>query len=104
MLIYALNYFLRLPPALENKDVSVNVFNTNPVGERQSGVSPNPVHHRPQLGQEGNQAETGESDKSIKIFLGANGKQITNTQFGTNVSFYQVLLHATEGRGISLST
>lgn len=69
MLIHALNYFLRLPPALENKDVSVNVFNTNPVRERQSGVRPNPVHHRPQLCQEGNQAETGKNNKSIKIVL-----------------------------------
>lgn len=66
-LVFAHNYFLGLPPALEYKYVSVDVFNTNPVGERQSGVSPNPVHHSPQLRQEGNQTETGGGDKKKKL-------------------------------------
>lgn len=70
-MLRSINYFLRLPPALENKYVGIDVFNTNPVGKRQSGVGPNPVHHRPQLSQEGNHTETGGGKKTvstIKLF------------------------------------
>lgn len=52
------SYLFRLPPALEDKYVGINVFNTNPAGERQRGVGPNPVHHRPQLRQERNHPKT----------------------------------------------
>lgn len=69
-MLRSVNYFLRLPPALENKYVGIDVFNTNPVGKRQSGVGPNPVHHRPQLSQEGNHTETGgkKTVSTIKLF------------------------------------
>lgn len=68
--LHGLNYFLGLPPTLQNKDVSVDIFNTNPVRKRQRGVSPNPVHHCPQLCQEGNQTEPGERNKRTKIAIG----------------------------------
>lgn len=63
-------YFLRLPPALEDEYVSVDVFNANPTGERQRGVGPNPIHHRPQLCQEGNHPKTerGEEREREKRF------------------------------------
>lgn len=47
-------YFLRLPPTLEDEYVRIDVFYTNPIGQRQSGVRPNPVHHCPELCQKGN--------------------------------------------------
>lgn len=78
-LLQAFNYFLRLHPALENKYISIDVFNTDPVGKRKSGVGPNPVHHRPQLCQEGNQTKTGEEDRKKKlvqsIFYGVKSGQ-----------------------------
>lgn len=61
-------YFLRLPPALEDEYVSVDVFNANPTGERQRGVGPNPIHHRPQLCQEGNHPKTGREERERKMF------------------------------------
>lgn len=64
--LHALNYFLGLPPALEDKYVSIDVFNTNPTGERQSGVGPNPIHHRPQLCQEGNHTKPGGGEENYK--------------------------------------
>lgn len=60
-------YFLCLPPALEYKYVSIDVFNTNPTGKRQSGVGPNPIHYRPQLCQEGNHTETGGGDNKREV-------------------------------------
>ena len=48
---------LRLPPTLEHKDVSIDVLHADPAGQRQGRVRPHPVHHSPQLRQEGNQAE-----------------------------------------------
>jgi len=49
---------LRLPPALEHEAVRVHVLHTDPGGQRQSGVRPDPVHHSPELRQEGDQTET----------------------------------------------
>lgn len=93
--VHGPTYFLRLPPALEDKYVSIDVFNTNPTGQRQSGVSPNPIHHRPQLRQEGNQTKPGRGEETrrmkklrisivylvkctIKQFKKLNTKQKTN--------------------------
>lgn len=42
-------YLLCLPAALDDEDIGVDVLHTHPVGERQRGIGPNPVHHRPQL-------------------------------------------------------
>lgn len=52
-------HLLRLPPTLQNKYICVNVFDTDPTGQRQSGVRPNPVHHCPELRQEGHQTKSG---------------------------------------------
>lgn len=38
--------------------MSVDVLHTDPAGQRQRRVGPDPVHHRSQLRQEGNQAKT----------------------------------------------
>ena len=65
--LHALNYFFGLPPALEDEYVCIDVFNTNPAGERQSGVGPNPIHHRPQLRQEGNQTKPGRGELISEI-------------------------------------
>lgn len=67
MFTIALIYFLRLPPAFEDKNVGINVFKANPTRERQSGIGPNPVHHRPQLCQEGHQTKPSRGDKTKKI-------------------------------------
>lgn len=60
-------YLFGLSRALKDKDVGVDIFNTDPVGKRESGVSPHPVHHRPQLCQEGNKAEPGERNKRKQL-------------------------------------
>lgn len=63
------HYLFGFSPALEDKYVGINIFNTNPAGERQRGVGPNPVHHCPQLGQEGYHPKTGrggEKKQSLK--------------------------------------
>lgn len=52
-------YLLRLSPAFEDEDVSVDVLHADPAGQRQRRVGPNPVHHGPQLRQERHQAEAG---------------------------------------------
>lgn len=51
-------YLLGFSPAFEDEDVGVNVLHTDPAGQRQRGVSPDPVHHSPQLREEGHQAKT----------------------------------------------
>lgn len=51
-------HLFRLSPAFEDKDVSVDVLHTDPAGQRQRGIGPNPVHHGSQLRQERHQAET----------------------------------------------
>lgn len=50
-------YLLRLPPALQDEAVGVYVLHADPGGQRQGGVRPHPVHHCPELRQEGNQTE-----------------------------------------------
>lgn len=50
-------HLLRLSPTLQDEAVSVDVLDADPGGQRQRGVCPHPVHDRPQLRQEGNQAE-----------------------------------------------
>lgn len=62
--VKTLTYLFGLSPALEDKNVGINIFNTNPAGERQRGVSPNPVHHGPQLCQEGNHPKAGRGGKT----------------------------------------
>lgn len=38
--------------------MGVDVLHTDPAGQRQRGVCPDPVHHCPQLREEGHQAKT----------------------------------------------
>lgn len=38
--------------------MSIDIFNTDPAGKTESGVSPNPVHYCSQLSQKWNQAES----------------------------------------------
>lgn len=68
----------RLPPTFENKDVSVDVLDTDPAGERQWGVGPDPVHHRSQLCQERHQTEPAGNSHILVILLeeGASKNQI----------------------------
>lgn len=42
--------------------MGVDVLHAYPGGQGQGGVSPHPVHHRPQLRQEGNQPESTDED------------------------------------------
>lgn len=54
------------PPALEDKDVGIDVLHTDPVRQAKSGVCPHPVHHGPQLGQERNQPEPVGGEQPIR--------------------------------------
>lgn len=37
--------------------MSIDIFNTDPAGKTECGISPNPVHYCSQLSQKRNQAE-----------------------------------------------
>ena len=52
-------YLLCLTAALDDEDVGVDVFHAHPVGQRQRGVGPDPIHDGTQLHQEGHEAEPG---------------------------------------------
>lgn len=56
-------YLLRLTAAFDDEDVGIDVFYAHPVGEGQGSVSPDPVHHSPQLHQERHQAEPRERER-----------------------------------------
>ena len=43
---------LRMSPALEDKDVGIDVLHLKPAADCQCGVCPDPVHQRPKLQQE----------------------------------------------------
>lgn len=58
---FFLAYFFGLPPTLQDEYVSIDVLHTDPAGEAQGRVCPHPVHHSPQLSQEGNKAEPARS-------------------------------------------
>lgn len=58
-------HLLRLSPAFEYEDVSVDVLHADPAGQRQRRIRPNPVHHRSELGQEWHQAETTNKKTSL---------------------------------------
>ena len=51
-------HLLCLSAALNDEDVSIDVLHTHPVGEGQSGIGPDPVHHGTQLHQKWNQPES----------------------------------------------
>lgn len=51
--------------------MGVDVLHTDPAGQRQRGVRPDPVHHSPQLREEGHQAETVDSIQTISPAKGA---------------------------------
>lgn len=51
--VSSVSYLFRLPPALEHKDVGVDVLHTDPAGQAERRVRPYPVHHGTQLGQKG---------------------------------------------------
>lgn len=70
-------YLLSLSTALYNKNVGVNVFHTHPVGKRESGVGPDPVHYSPKLHQEGNQTEPG---SNMEPHRGIRYKYFSNNQ------------------------
>lgn len=53
-----LPYFFWFSPALQDEYMSIDIFNTDPAGKTESGVSPNPVHYCSQLSQKWNQAES----------------------------------------------
>ena len=50
-------YHLRPPPALEHKNVCVDVLHFKPAGDGQGCVRPHPIHQCPQLQQEWNDQE-----------------------------------------------
>lgn len=47
-------YFFWLSPTLQDEYMSIDIFNTDPAGKTESGISPNPVHYCSQLSQKGN--------------------------------------------------
>ena len=65
-----LAYFFRLPPTLEDEDVSIDVLHTDPAGQAQGRVCPHPVHHSPQLRQERDKAEPVETKSCQKDSCG----------------------------------
>lgn len=85
-----LSYFFRLSPAFEDEYVSIDIFNTNPAGERQSGVGPNPVHHGPQLSKER------DHPKAERRGSGSHLKKQTNKQTKKQIYFksYHVSTYA----------
>lgn len=50
-------YLFRLPPALENKDLCVDILDTDPAGQAERRVCPYPVHHGAQLSQKRDQTK-----------------------------------------------
>lgn len=72
-------HLLRLSPAFEDEDVSVDVLHTDPAGQRQWSISPNPVHHSSQLRQERHQAEP-TNDRQVLAIL---AKYDTEIKSGT---------------------
>lgn len=59
-----IKHLLRLPPTFQDEDVSVDVLHTDPAGQRQRSVRPNPVHHGTQFCQERHQTET-ENNRAV---------------------------------------
>lgn len=57
--------------------MSVNVLHTDPAGQGQRGVGPNPVHHGSQLRQKRNQAKT---EGTQTWFSSCGAKSAPNTQ------------------------
>lgn len=51
------SYLLCFTTAFNDEDIGINVLHAHPVWQRQSGVSPNPVHHCSQLHQERHQTK-----------------------------------------------
>lgn len=58
-------HLLCLTATFNDEDVCIDVFHTHPVGKRESGVSPDPVHHCSQLHQERHQPKPTQPITSI---------------------------------------
>ena len=56
--------------------MSVDVLHTDPAGQRQRGVRPDPVHHGPQLRQERHHTETTHNTQlSVNLLTNKRGEQ-----------------------------